>query len=53
VTETYQNEWEAKVFARVKLAEGSSVNAGTLNPYRPKRTITSRQILDWLKEPDG
>jgi hypothetical protein len=53
LTETCPNEREAKVFARVKLAEGSSVNAGTLNPYRPKRTITSTQIPDWLKEPDG
>jgi hypothetical protein len=53
VTETYPTEWEAKVFARVKLAEGSSVNAGTLNPHRPKRTITSKQIRDWLNEPDG
>jgi hypothetical protein len=51
-TETFPNEQEAKAFARVTQADGSNVNAGTLNPHLPKRTITSMQILDWLKEPD-
>jgi hypothetical protein len=50
-TETFQNEQEAKAFARAKLAEGSNINAGTLNPLMPKRTIASIQILDWLNEP--
>ena len=50
-TETFRDERDAKAYARAKLAEGPSVNAGTLNPHLPKRTITSRQILDWLKEP--
>jgi hypothetical protein len=52
-TEPFQNEQEAKAFARAKLAEGLNVNAGTLNPHRPKQTITSLRILDWLKEPEG
>jgi len=52
-TEPFRNEQEAKVFARARLAEGLNVNAGTLNPHLPKRTITSKQILDWLKEPEG
>jgi hypothetical protein len=52
VTEVFQNEQDAKAFARAKLAGGSNVNAGTLNPHLPKRTITSMQILDWLNEPD-
>jgi hypothetical protein len=39
-------------FARATLADGSNVNAGTLNPHLPKRTVTSMQILDWLYEPD-
>jgi hypothetical protein len=52
-TETFPSEQEAKAFARATLADGSNVNAGTLNPHLPKRTITSRQILDWLKEPEG
>jgi hypothetical protein len=51
-TETFRNEQDAKAFARAKLADGSNVNAGTLNPHLPKRTITSMQILDWLNEPD-
>ena len=50
-TETFQNEQEAKVFARAKLVNGSNINAGTLNPLMPKRTIASIQILDWLNEP--
>lgn len=49
-TETFRNEQEAKAFAKAKMAEGSNVNAGTLNPHLPKRTITSTQLLDWLEE---
>jgi hypothetical protein len=51
-SELFQNEWDAKAFAKAKLADGLSINAGTLNPYRPKRLITSAQISDWLNEPD-
>jgi hypothetical protein len=51
-TETFRNEQDAKTFAKAKLTDGSNINAGTLNPYQPKRIITSVQILDWLKEPD-
>jgi hypothetical protein len=29
-----------------------NINAGTLNPHQPKRTIALAQILDWLNEPD-
>jgi hypothetical protein len=54
VTEVFQNERDAKAFARAKLAEGlSNVNAGTLNPHQPKRIIASDQTLDWLDELDG
>jgi hypothetical protein len=53
VTEIFQNEQDAKAFARAKLDSGSSVNAGTLNPHAPKRTISSKQVLDWLDEPEG
>ena len=49
-TETFRNEHDAKAFARVKVADGSKVNAGTLNPHVPKRTITSRQVINWLEE---
>jgi hypothetical protein len=49
-TETFRNEHDAKSFARAKVADGSNVNAGTLNPHVPKRTITSRQVINWLEE---
>ena len=52
-TETFRNEQDAKAFAKAKLTNGSNINAGTLNPYQPKRIITSAQIYDWLKEPDN
>ena len=52
-TETFRNEQDAKAFAKAKLTNGSTINAGTLNPYQPKRIITSVQIYDWLKEPDN
>jgi len=50
-TETFRNEQDAKAFAKAKLTDGSNINAGTLNPYQPKRIITSVQICDWLNEP--
>jgi hypothetical protein len=34
-----------------KQTDGSNINAGTLNPYQPKRIITSVHISDWLNEP--
>jgi hypothetical protein len=51
-TETFRNEQDAKAFAKAKLTDGSNINVGTLNPHLPKRTITSRQLLDWLNEPN-
>jgi len=50
--ETFRNEQDAKAFARARLADGSNINAGTLNPHSPKRTISSKQLRDWLNEPD-
>ena len=52
VTEVFQNEQDAKAFARAKLAEALNVTGGTLNPHQPKRIIASAQILDWLNEPN-
>jgi hypothetical protein len=51
-TETFRNGQDAKAFAKAKLTDGSNINAGTLNPYQPKRIITSVQLSDWLNEPD-
>jgi hypothetical protein len=44
LAESFQTEQEAKAFARAKLADGLNVSAGTLNPYQPKRIVTSAQI---------
>ena len=51
-TETFSNEREAKKFARAKLTETLYVNAGTINPHLPKRTVASAAMLEWLKELD-
>jgi len=32
------------------LAETLYVNAGTINPHMPKRTLASTQMLEWLEE---
>jgi hypothetical protein len=52
-TETFRNERQAKEFAKARLEEGLNVSAGTLNPVMPKRTISSKQVLDWLDELEG
>jgi hypothetical protein len=51
-TETFPSEREAKKFARAKLVDTPNVTAGTLNPHLPKRTIATRQILEWLEQAD-
>ena len=49
---TFRNEQDAKAFARARLADGLNINAGTINPHLPKRTISSKQLRDWLNEPE-
>jgi hypothetical protein len=49
VTETFQNENEAKKFARRKMADTLNISAGTLNPHLPKRIIPSKQMVQWLR----
>jgi hypothetical protein len=49
--ETFRNEQDAKAFAKAKLGDSRNINAGTLNPYLPKRIIASADLLDWLNEP--
>jgi hypothetical protein len=51
-TETFRDETEAKAFAKAKQADKLNINAGTINPYQPKRIVTSVQISGWLNEPD-
>ena len=48
-TRAFQNEGEAKDFAREKLQTSRDVSAGTLNPFLPKRVIASAQVHDWLE----
>jgi hypothetical protein len=50
-TRTFRNEGEAKNFAREKLQISRDVSAGTLNPFLPKRVITSAQVCEWLEAP--
>jgi hypothetical protein len=50
-TSTFRSEIDAKNFAKARLSDSRSVNAGTLNPYLPKRVITSTQIYEWVEDP--
>jgi hypothetical protein len=47
-TRKFKTEAEAKKFALEIIAKGWSAIAGTLNPYQPKKTIASTEILDWI-----
>lgn len=49
-TQLFENETEAKEFARTKFAMGLSVTAGTINPHFPKRRISSKLIPGWFDE---
>jgi hypothetical protein len=48
-TEMFEDESQAREFARQKTAEGLLVNAGTLNPHLPKRAIASSDIEQWIE----
>ena len=50
VSETFENESQAREFARKKTAEGALVNAGTINPHLPKRAIASTDIQQWIED---
>jgi hypothetical protein len=50
-TKTFETEREAKDFARSKFNEGLIVNAGTINPHLPRRTVPSSDISSWLDDP--
>jgi hypothetical protein len=49
-SETFTSEAEAKKFAASKIAVGTEISAGTLNPVTPKRVITPSEIEKWLSE---
>jgi hypothetical protein len=52
ITATFTNEAEAKKFAKATVLDTTNVTAGTLNPYRPRRTVSAAQISEWLQEAD-
>ena len=47
-TRKFRAEADAKLFAEEIVAKGWSAIAGTLNPYTPKKMVSSQQILDWI-----
>ena len=47
-TRKFRTEAEAKQFAEQIIKDGWSAIAGTLNPHKPKKTVASTQILDWI-----
>ena len=47
-TRKFKAEADAKQFAEEIVAKGWSAIAGTLNPYKPKKMVSSHQILDWI-----
>jgi hypothetical protein len=51
-TKTFASEGEAKTFTKTRLQEGRVLFAGTINPHYPRRLIISRDIPDWLAEPN-
>jgi hypothetical protein len=51
-TRKFKAEAEAKQFAQEIIKNGWSAIAGTLNPYKPKQTVSSAEILDWIAGQD-
>jgi hypothetical protein len=51
-TRKFKAEADAKRFAREIIDSGWSAIAGTLNPHTPKKTVSSRRILDWIADED-
>lgn len=47
-TRRFRTEAEAKEFAQEIIAKGWLAIAGTINPYKPKKTVSSREILNWI-----
>ena len=48
-TQTFETENQAKAFALQSLARGLAPIAGTLNPHRPKRTISPSDAETWAR----
>ena len=50
---SFTSEAAAKQYAAARIAEGTEVNAGTLNPVLPKRIVGPSEIRKWLSEKPG
>jgi hypothetical protein len=51
-TRKFKAEADAKRFAQEIIEGGWSAIAGTLNPHKPKKTVASTQILQWIAGED-
>ena len=51
-TRKFKAEADAKRFANEIVEKGFSAIAGTLNPHKPKKTVASTQILQWIAGED-
>lgn len=50
VTRRFKSESDAKQFAHKMISDGYSIAAGTINPYKPKKVISSKRIQYWIAE---
>ena len=44
----FKTEAAAKQFAQEVIRNGWSAIAGTITPHKPKKAVSSRQILNWI-----
>jgi hypothetical protein len=49
-TRRFKSEAEAKQFAHEMISDGCTAYAGTINPYQPKKVISSKRIQYWIAE---
>ncbi len=47
-TRRFKTEADARRFAEEVVRNGWSAIAGTLNPHKPKKTVSSTKILEWI-----
>ena len=49
-TRRFKSEADAKQFAHKMISDGCTAYAGTINPYQPKKVISSKRIQYWIAE---
>jgi hypothetical protein len=47
-SQSFENEEDAKQFAKVAAASGKAVYAGTISPHTPKQFIPPHKLDEWL-----